>query len=149
MDLPLKVLSVRLHSKSHQKRSKCQNSLTGWHLSFLGGHQLKKHPIYHRCELVAVTLWWVVTCRTEVNTSSLPFIPVFNAAIIRIPPRQPYTLQTHYSSENNSPQDLQIYWLVMSADLKSLQKALTESWGESSRGKDASSLWRCFASWAE
>ena len=34
---PLKVLSVRLHSKSHQKSSKCQNLLTGWHLEFLGG----------------------------------------------------------------------------------------------------------------
>ena len=27
-----KFLSVRLHSKSHQKSSKCQNLLTGWHL---------------------------------------------------------------------------------------------------------------------
>ena len=35
----LKVLSVRLHSKSHQKSSKCQNLLTGWHLEFLGGYQ--------------------------------------------------------------------------------------------------------------
>ena len=41
---PLKVLSVRLQSKSYQKSSKCQNLLTGWHLGFLGGHQLKKTP---------------------------------------------------------------------------------------------------------
>ena len=41
---PLKVLSVRLHSKSHQKSSKCQDLLTGWHLELLGGHQLKKTP---------------------------------------------------------------------------------------------------------
>ena len=43
---PLKVLSVRLHSKSHQKSSKCQNLLTGWHLEFLGGTSEKKnHPV--------------------------------------------------------------------------------------------------------
>merc|ERR1712105_134807 len=41
---PLKVLSVRLHSKSHQKSSKCQNLLTGWHLELLGGGELKKTP---------------------------------------------------------------------------------------------------------
>ena len=41
---PLKVLSVRLHSKSHPKSSKCQNLLTGWHLKFLGGYQWKKPP---------------------------------------------------------------------------------------------------------
>ena len=41
---PLKVLSVGLHSKSHQKSSKCQNLLTGWHLEFLGGYQWKKSP---------------------------------------------------------------------------------------------------------
>ena len=39
---PLKVLSTRLHKKSHQKSSKCQNLLTGW--QFLGGHQLKRTP---------------------------------------------------------------------------------------------------------
>ena len=43
--LPQKVLSVRLHSKSQQKSSKCQNLLTSWHLEFLGGYQLKKHPV--------------------------------------------------------------------------------------------------------
>ena len=37
-----KVPSVRLHSKSHQTNSKCQNLLTGWHLEILGGDQLKK-----------------------------------------------------------------------------------------------------------
>ena len=42
---PIKVLSVRLHSKSYQKSSKCQNLLTGWHLELLGGDQLKKHPL--------------------------------------------------------------------------------------------------------
>ena len=36
---PLKVLSVGLPSKSHQKSSKCQNFLTGWHIEFLGGYQ--------------------------------------------------------------------------------------------------------------
>ena len=41
---PLKVLSVRLHSKSHQKSSKCQNLLTEKNLWFLGGSQLKKSP---------------------------------------------------------------------------------------------------------
>ena len=41
---PLKVLSVRLHSKSHQKSSKCQNFLTNKNLWFLGGSQLKKSP---------------------------------------------------------------------------------------------------------
>ena len=39
---PLKFLSVRLHSKCHQKSSKCQNLLTGKNLWFLGGSQLKK-----------------------------------------------------------------------------------------------------------
>ena len=29
---PLKVLSVKLHSKSHQKSSKCQNFVRVWHL---------------------------------------------------------------------------------------------------------------------
>ena len=44
---PLKVLSVRLQSKSYQKSSKCQNLLTGWHVGFLGGHQFKKkHPVF-------------------------------------------------------------------------------------------------------
>ena len=33
---PSKIfVSVRLHSKSHQKSSKCQNLLTGWHLETL------------------------------------------------------------------------------------------------------------------
>ena len=32
---PLKVLSVRSHSKSHQKSSLCQNYLSGWHLLWL------------------------------------------------------------------------------------------------------------------
>ena len=41
---PLRVLSVSLQSKSYQKSSKCQNLLTGWHLGFFGGHQLKKTP---------------------------------------------------------------------------------------------------------
>ena len=36
---PLKVLSVRLNSKSHHKSPKCQNFLTGWYLEFFGGHQ--------------------------------------------------------------------------------------------------------------
>ena len=36
---PQKVLSVRLHSKSHHKSPKCQNFLTGWYLEFFGGHQ--------------------------------------------------------------------------------------------------------------
>ena len=39
--LLLKVLSVRLYSKSHQKSSKCQNLLTGCHLGFLGGNSYK------------------------------------------------------------------------------------------------------------
>ena len=39
---PLKVFSVRLHSKSHQKSSKCQNLLTGWH--FFRGAPVKKTP---------------------------------------------------------------------------------------------------------
>ena len=43
---PLKVLSVRLHSKSHQKSSKCQNLLTGWHLELLGGGRVKKNTLY-------------------------------------------------------------------------------------------------------
>ena len=34
---PITVLSIRLHSKSHQKSSKCQNLITGWHLELLGG----------------------------------------------------------------------------------------------------------------
>ena len=40
----LKVLSVRLHSKSHQKSSKCQNLLTGWHLEKSCKDQFKKPP---------------------------------------------------------------------------------------------------------
>ena len=40
-----KVLSIRLHSKSHQKSSKCQNLLTGWHfLELFGRNQLKNNP---------------------------------------------------------------------------------------------------------
>ena len=38
---PVKVLSVRLHSESHQKISKCQNLLTSWHLEILGGGAVK------------------------------------------------------------------------------------------------------------
>ena len=34
---PEDKISVRLHCKSHQKSSKCQNLFTGWHLEFLGG----------------------------------------------------------------------------------------------------------------
>ena len=41
---PQKVLSVRLHSKSHRKSSKCQNLLTSWHLELFGGTSNKKLP---------------------------------------------------------------------------------------------------------
>ena len=44
---PLKVLSVRLHSKSHQKSSKCQNLLTEWHLELFGRNQLKKRFFFY------------------------------------------------------------------------------------------------------
>ena len=40
---PLKVLNVRLHSKSHQKSSKCQNLLTEKTCDFRE-HQIKKTP---------------------------------------------------------------------------------------------------------
>ena len=43
---PLRVLSVRLQSKSYPKSSKCQNLLTGWHLGFLGGAPVKKNTLY-------------------------------------------------------------------------------------------------------
>ena len=48
---PLKVLSVRLHSISHQKSSKCQNLLTEKKLVIFRGHQLKKTPciLRERC----------------------------------------------------------------------------------------------------
>ena len=39
-----KVLNIRLHSKSHQKSSKCQNLITDWHLEVFGLDQLKKAP---------------------------------------------------------------------------------------------------------
>ena len=42
---PKKVLSIRLHSKSHQKSSKCQNLLTSWHLELFGGTSQKTHPV--------------------------------------------------------------------------------------------------------
>ena len=38
---PIKVLSVRLHSKSHQKKYNYKYLLTGWHLEILGG----VHPV--------------------------------------------------------------------------------------------------------
>ena len=42
---PSKIfLRVRLHSKSHQKSSKCQNLLTGWHLEKSCQDQLKNAP---------------------------------------------------------------------------------------------------------
>ena len=49
--LPLKVLSVRLHSESHQKISKRQNFLMVWHfwrVFFLGG-PAKKITLYILC----------------------------------------------------------------------------------------------------
>ena len=62
---PLKVLSVGLHSKSHQKSSKCQNLLTEKNLWFLGGHQLKNHPVYgtsHQAAAWPACLsWWSAT----------------------------------------------------------------------------------------
>ena len=39
-----KVLSIRLHSESHQKSSKCQNLLADWHLELFRRNQLKKTP---------------------------------------------------------------------------------------------------------
>ena len=41
---PKKWLSVRLHNKSHQKSSKCQNFLGAWHLSHFKSDQYKKTP---------------------------------------------------------------------------------------------------------
>ena len=41
---PLKVLSFRLHGKSHQKSSKCQNFLRVWHLVIFRADQCKKPP---------------------------------------------------------------------------------------------------------
>ena len=55
---PLKVLSVRLHSKSHPKSSKCQNLLTGWHLEFLGGYQWKKPPCRFSMDIIKVPRWF-------------------------------------------------------------------------------------------
>ena len=42
--LPYPPKSVRLHSKSHQKSSKCQNLVTEKNLWFFRGSQLKKTP---------------------------------------------------------------------------------------------------------
>ena len=39
-----KVLSIRLHSKFHQKSSKCQKFLTDWHLDISGRDHSKKTP---------------------------------------------------------------------------------------------------------
>ena len=39
---PLKVSDYK--ANPIKKNSECQNLLTGWHLGFLGGHQLKKTP---------------------------------------------------------------------------------------------------------
>ena len=49
---PLKVPSGGLHSKTHQKRFKCQNLLTSWHLEFLRGYQWRRktpcmYPFIH------------------------------------------------------------------------------------------------------
>ena len=62
----LKVLSVRLHSKSHQKSSKCQNLLTGKNLWFFRvGPVKKKTPCIFTCcsacmqRLVCFYLWHI------------------------------------------------------------------------------------------
>ena len=41
---PKRGLSVRLHYKSHQKSSKCQNFLWVWHLVIFRADQSKKPP---------------------------------------------------------------------------------------------------------
>ena len=48
---PLKVLSVRLHSKSHQKSSKCQNLLTEKKLEIFRGVPVKKITLYQPLNL--------------------------------------------------------------------------------------------------
>ena len=56
---PLKVISVRLHSKSHQKSSKCQNLLTEKKLVIFRGHQLKKHTVLSvNYQLARDQLYW-------------------------------------------------------------------------------------------
>ena len=53
---PLKVLSVRLHSKSHQKSSKCQNLLTEKKLVVFRGGSVKKDTLYY------FTLFQAINC---------------------------------------------------------------------------------------
>ena len=47
---PKKWLSVRLHSKSHQQSSKCQNFLRVWHLVIVRADQ-KNHPAHVQLRL--------------------------------------------------------------------------------------------------
>ena len=57
-----KVLSVRLHSKSLRKSSKCQNFLTSSHLELFGRNQWKKPPC----------IWCNATAAISVHCNWLP-----------------------------------------------------------------------------
>ena len=60
--LSFQWLLYRLDSKSHQKSSKCQNLLTGWHLELLGGPQLKETT----CKFV-FSLRTCLSCGTKLD----------------------------------------------------------------------------------
>ena len=51
---PLKVLSVRLHSKTHQKSSQCQNLLTEKKLVILRGASVKKDLTHKRTLCITI-----------------------------------------------------------------------------------------------
>ena len=52
-----KVLSIRLHSKSHQKSFKCQSLLTDWYVELIGWNHLKKAPCI-MWALIIHSLFW-------------------------------------------------------------------------------------------
>ena len=67
--LPLKVLSVRLHSESHQKISKRQNFLMVWHFwrVFFWADQKKKSP----CIFFVYLLYFHVAISSYITTMEI------------------------------------------------------------------------------
>ena len=71
--LQIQALSVRFHSKSHRKSSKCQILLTKKNLWFLGGHQLKKTP----CTFFAYLLLGRGAFKESPAIQDFPFLGTF------------------------------------------------------------------------
>ena len=90
-----KVLSIRLHSKSHQKSSKCQNLLTDWHLELFGRDQLKETPCrLHLLALVASIR--LILCHPRLQARLLP-------RVAKLPRRWPRRTKRRGIARGRSP----------------------------------------------